>query len=160
MTKRGRQQGAHPAARYVLTVISSPTDLVDDYLTALRAADLEAMVALFAEGAVVRSPLYGPMPAPEFYRALFADTSASTLTLRSVMTGTDQDGAPTVAFWFRFDWLLASGAPAPFEVVDVATLTPQGTIAELRLIYDTVDVRPVFEAETGTRSWRTAGSSR
>jgi len=36
----------------------------------------------------------------------------------------------------------------------VATLAPDGKIQELHIIYDTVDVRPAFEAEVGRTSWR------
>jgi hypothetical protein len=38
--------------------------------------------------------------------------------------------------------------------VDVATLGPDGKIQELHIIYDTVDVRPAFEADVGRTSWR------
>lgn len=37
--------------------------------------------------------------------------------------------------------------------MDVAELAEDGRIAALRIVYDTVGVRPVFERETGT-SWR------
>jgi hypothetical protein len=33
-------------------------------------------------------------------------------------------------------------------------LDPGGLIAALHIIYDTVDVRPAFEASTGHPSWR------
>ena len=107
------------------------------------------VVGLFADNGIVHSPLYGSMPATDFYTALFADTSGANLTLKSVMSGTDRAGQTTVSFWFHFDWRLPSGAAAPFDVVDVATLGPDGKIKELHIVYDTVDVRPVFEAEGG-----------
>jgi hypothetical protein len=34
--------------------------------------------------------------------------------------------------------------------VDLAELDENGQITTLRIVYDTVDVRPVFEQETGT----------
>ena len=70
------------------------------------------------------------------------------------MWGEDQTGATTVSFWFHFDWRLPSGAAAPFDVVDVATLASDGKIRELHIFYDTVDVRPAFEADVGHSSWR------
>lgn len=132
-------------------------ELVDTYLRALRTFDADLAVSLFAAGGVVNSPLYGPMPATRFYPALFADTGDARLTLRSVMRGVDQTGTPTVGFWFHFDWRLPTGVAAPFEVVDVARLDGDGRILELAIVYDTVDVRPAFEAATGRRSWRAAG---
>jgi hypothetical protein len=127
--------------------------LVATYLRALSTADAELAVSLFADDGVVHSPLYGPRPAAEFYPSLFADTSHADLTLKSVMRGEDRTGATTVSFWFHFDWRLLSGAAAPFDVVDVATVRPDGKIQNLHIIYDTVDVRRVFEAELGRPSW-------
>lgn len=129
------------------------TDLVSAYLAGLEAADTEGVLALFAPGATVYSPLYGPRPATEFYPELFADTSGSQLTLLGVMEGRSREGAALISFWFHFDWRLPSGAAAPFDVVDLAELADDGRIAALRIVYDTVDVRPVFERETGG-SWR------
>ena len=76
------------------------------------------------------------------------------MTLKSVMSGVDTTGQTTVSFWFHFDWSLPSGAAAPFDVVDVATLGSHGLIKDLHIIYDTVDVRPAFEVEVGRSSWR------
>lgn len=128
-------------------------DLVPAYLSALERADPDAVLELFAPGAVVHSPLYGPMPATDFYPALFADTSRSQLTLKGTAEGTTEDGRRLLTFWFHFDWRLPSGTEAPFDVVDVAELTDDGRIATLRIVYDTVDVRPAFEREKGA-SWR------
>lgn len=139
---------------------SSADDLVATYLRALRAADADLVLSLFAGDGVVHSPLYGTRPASDFYRALFADTSQANLTLKSVMSGKDQAGQATVSFWFHFDWRLPSGVAAPFDVVDVATLGSDGKITELHIIYDTVDVRPAFEAEVGQPSWRRQRSLR
>lgn len=127
--------------------------LVATYLAGVADGDVAALLGLFADDAVVHSPLYGPLPPAEFYPRLFADTGAAHLTLRSVLRGHDTDGTATLAFWFHFDWRLPSGAAAPFDVVDVARLDGDGLITELHLVYDTVDVRPAFEAETGP-SWR------
>lgn len=127
---------------------------VDTYLSALRDADVERALSLFAPDALVHSPLYGVMIPAEFYPALFADTSEANLMLRSVMRGHDRDGVRTMSFWFHFDWRLPSGAPAPFDVVDVATLDEEGKFTSLHIIYDTVDVRPAFEAEVGRPSSR------
>ena len=69
------------------------------------------------------------------------------------MSGEDQTGATTVCFWFHFDWRLPSGAAAPFDVVDVATLAADGKIKDLHIIYDPVDVRPAFGADVSRSSW-------
>jgi len=127
---------------------------VDTYLSALREADVERVLSLFAPDAVVHSPLYGPLAPSDFYPRLFADTSAANLELRSVMHGRDTTGVRTMSFWFHFDWRLPSGAAAPIDVIDAVTLDDDGRFTSLHILYDTVDVRPAFEAETGRPSWR------
>ncbi|MBX3193531.1 MAG: nuclear transport factor 2 family protein [Schumannella sp.] len=128
-----------------------PHPLVTAYLDALGRSDLDAMLALFADGAIVHSPLYGELPATEFYPGLFADTSAATLTLLGTMRGASVDGAELLSFWFHFDWRLPDGTAAPFEVIDLAELDRDGRIRSIRIVYDTVDVRPAFEDATGRR---------
>jgi hypothetical protein len=41
--------------------------LARDYLTAIERGDLAAILRLFHPEAIVHSPLYGPVPATEFY---------------------------------------------------------------------------------------------
>jgi ketosteroid isomerase-like protein len=127
--------------------------LVENYLTALEDADLNAMLGLFAPEAMVHSPLYGPTRAVDFYPRLFADTSDAQLTLKGVMRGSARGGRAQIAAWFHFDWRLPSGRAAPFDVVDVMEVDDE-LIAALHIVYDTVDVRPAFEADTGSHSWR------
>ncbi len=136
--------------------MTTPADhpIVAAYLRAVENGDADAMLTLFADGAIVHSPLYGTLPADEFYPALFADTSSAALTLLGTMRGTSADGRALLSFLFHFDWVLPGGTAAPFDVVDVAELDDDGLISSLRIIYDTVDVRPAFEADTGKASSR------
>ena len=127
-------------------------ELVARYLAAVEAADVPGMLALFTPDAVVHSPLYGDVPAAEFYPQLFADTGAAELTLLGTMTGESVLGRPLLSFLFHFDWTLPTGTRAPFDVIDVAELADDGRIASLRIIYDTVDVRPAFEKDVRRRS--------
>lgn len=120
--------------------------LVDEYLAALAGGSTERVLALFSPSGQVDSPLYGTLPATEFYPALFADTEESRLTLRTTMEGT-LGGLPVVSFWFDFDWTLANGEPAPFTVVDVAELDVEGLITTLHIVYDTAPVQAAFERQ-------------
>ena len=128
--------------------------IVAAYLRALGDGDVDTMLALFADGAIVHSPLYGTLPATEFYPALFADTSSATLTLLGTMRGTSVEDRALLSFLFHFDWVLPDGTSAPFDVVDIAELDEGGLISSIRIVYDTVDVRPAFEAATGRASTR------
>ena len=119
--------------------------LVNEYLASLEAADADRVIALFTPDGSVESPLYGTMPAAEFYPVLFADTASSRLTLRTTMTGSTE-GRTIVSFWFDFDWILSTGKPAPFTVVDVAELNEAGLVERLHIVYDTHPIRDAFNA--------------
>lgn len=118
----------------------SVKDLCNAYLAGLDAGDLEAVLALFTPEAEIVSPLYGTMPARDFYAALFADTQASDTELLNVFDQSGSGGA--VALHFRYGWTLADGTPVSFEVVDVIELTPaRDAFAKLTIIYDTAPLR-------------------
>jgi DNA-binding XRE family transcriptional regulator len=123
--------------------------LAQEYVEALAGRDLERLLSLFAPDAVVVSPLYGTLHAADFYPRLLADSGASRLTLLGTLNGTTVDGRPLVGIWFRFEWVLATGREAPFDVVDIAELDGEGRVERLRIMYDTAGVRPAFEQETG-----------
>ena len=124
------------------------TDLVSQYLKGLAGGDTAGILALFAPHGVVHSPLYGTLPAAEFYPQLFADTGESNLTPLTTMSG-ERDGRTVISFWFDFDWTLASGEPAPFTVVDVAELDEGGLIEHLHIVYDTAPIRAAFDRQHG-----------
>ena len=107
------------------------TESMKKYLQFLEAADYENLISLFSEDAVVHSPLYGKVAAKKFYKDLFKDTSESKLTLINILHGEDQLVA---AVHFQFDWTLADGTAAPFEVVDVIKFSQDGKINELKII--------------------------
>ena len=114
--------------------------LCNAYLAGLDAGDLDAVLALFAAGAQVVSPLYGTKPAREFYTALFSDTERSDTTLLNIFDQSETGGA--VALHFRYGWTLADGTPVRFEVVDVIELTEaRDAFAKLTIIYDTAPLR-------------------
>lgn len=47
----------------------NPQALAEAYLGALGRADLAAMLIIFSDGALARSPLHGPMLVSDFYSA-------------------------------------------------------------------------------------------
>lgn len=128
----------------------SPIDaLVDGYLEGLNAGDVELLLRLFTPDGTVDSPLYGVMPARDFYPALFEDTAQSVVTLRKKLVSEDFS---TIAFWFDFDWTLADGSPAPFTVVDVAELR-DGLISALHIVYDTYPLRDAWTRQRRSGSY-------
>jgi hypothetical protein len=123
----------------------TPHDLCQIYLDALNRADLGAVRALFAPGAMIVSPLYGTRPAHDFYAELFADTAASQTTLLDVFDRSASGRA--VALHFRYVWTLATGKVVTFDCVDVFDLAPDGQrFAGMTILYDTAPLRAEFEA--------------
>ena len=116
------------------------------YLEALEESSVDKVLALFTSEGVVCSPLYGEKSAKEFYPELFADSGSSRLTLKGVMTGKSADKSTKIfSIWFHFDWTLANGEPAPFDVVDVIELESDTMlIKKLHIIYDTHSLRDKF----------------
>lgn len=116
-----------------------PTAVADAYLAALAKGDLEAVLALFADGATVRSPLEGEVDASAFFADLFERTARSDIT--PIQTFDSSGGEAFAAAYFRYDWTLADGRSAGFEVVDVFELDDAGRIERLTILYDAEGVR-------------------
>jgi ketosteroid isomerase-like protein len=120
------------------------------YLAALDAGSAEEVLACFTPDGEVGSPLYGTLPAARFYPALFADSAPSRTVLRRIYV--DPDDPREVALAFHYDWTLGDGTAAPFDVVDLVTLTDDHErIARLTICYDTAPLRASWEQATSSR---------
>ncbi|MBW2991209.1 nuclear transport factor 2 family protein [Candidatus Woesearchaeota archaeon] len=117
-------------------------NIIKKYLKALEIGSYDNMIKLFAEDAIIFSPLYGKIKAVDFYKHLFKDTSESKITLINIFKS---DNKFIGAGHFRYDWKLADGTPTSFECVDVFQFTEGGKIKQLTIIYDTAKIRPSFE---------------
>lgn len=115
-------------------------NLCKSYLSALNEGDLEKVLSLFTEEAVVHSPLYGEMPASKFYAELFEDTNESVTKLLNVFVPSED--TPRAALHFHYLWTLSNGRKVEFECVDVFKLTDdKQRFTELKIIYDTYPLR-------------------
>lgn len=118
------------------------------YLQGLEAGDYLQLLGLFAEGAVVHSPLYGQRPAREFYRELLSDSAASCIRLLHTY---HQAGGARSAVYFIYEWTLADGSQVTFDCVDLFEWNDEGQITELRIIYDASRTRQAFERQQNQR---------
>lgn len=116
-----------------------PRAVATAYLSALEAADLEAILTLFAGDAAVVSPLYGTVSAAQFFETLLTETSASRLTLKTVFEAAEDTSS--IAILFDYEWDLANGRSVDFPVVDVMELDGLGKISKLTIIYDATEAR-------------------
>ncbi|MEP7143314.1 MAG: nuclear transport factor 2 family protein [Ferruginibacter sp.] len=118
-------------------------NIIREYLNGLESGDPEQMTRLFSDNAVIHSPLYGDVPAKDFYKILFADTNRSEIKLLNIFNSTDKKGLYVVHF--RYDWILRNGIKTSFECIDIFQFDEQGKINELSIIYDTSKTRDGFE---------------
>ncbi len=126
-------------------------ELCEAYLGALNEGDLDRVLSLFTEGAVVSSPLYGEIPATVFYKDLFADTRKSETTLLHVFTPTDDSSS--VALHFHYAWTLQSGSVVDFECVDVFDVSlDDRKFTKLCIIYDTYPLRDEHSKSRSTNN--------
>lgn len=114
--------------------------VLTQYTQALERGSYKDVIALFAEDAVVNSPLYGKVRAPDFYRDLLTDTTTSTITVHHVFSGKHCGAAH-----FSYEWVLRDGTKTAFECVDIVEFSDDGKIRELTIIYDTYNIREAFE---------------
>ena len=117
--------------------------LCREYLQALNEGNLNNVLNLFTSDGVVISPLYGEMPAKQFYSNLFKDTNQSDTKLRNVFTSSMDE--TSVALHFQYKWTLKSGKIVEFECVDVFEITKDKPhFKKLKIIYDTAPIREDF----------------
>ena len=112
------------------------------YLKFLQNGDMDQLLQLFSQDAIVDSPLYGLKKASDFYRELQADTQASELELLGIF---EEEKSTNMALFFTYNWTLKNQEIVSFEVVDILEFNDSGKIAKLKIIYDTVLARKLVK---------------
>ena len=111
---------------------------VQRYLKGLDDSNLEEVLDLFSEDAMVVSPIYGKRAARDFYQALFDDTfSSNTSLLQTVID--ELEG--TMVLIFSYQWKLKDDRFLDFEVADFIHFDENGLIKQLSIFYDTFPLR-------------------
>lgn len=116
--------------------------IAKSYIEHLSNGDLEQLLNLFSESALVISPVYGNKNYKDFYTQLFADTNNSELSIKGIfedaMTG-------NIALHFIYQWTLRNDSHVNFEVVDILEFDDDNKIKVLTIIYDTVQSRKLVK---------------
>ncbi|NQD55791.1 nuclear transport factor 2 family protein [Pseudomonas sp. CM25] len=115
------------------------TRAVLNYLTELEKGDPESIIPLFSPSAVILSPFLGNMAPRPFFEKLKSASGPSKITPIDICVS--QQGYPRATGYFRYDWVLQDGTPAPFECVDVFEFDTEGLITKMTIIYDTYPIR-------------------
>lgn len=119
------------------------TPVLYNYFKGLEMGNADMILEGFADNAMVHSPLYGDVPAKDFYTRLFGDTRQSDISLLNIFES--RENKYIAAVHFKYHWLLKNGTPTHFECVDVFKFDESGKIDDLTIIYDTSKLRSAFE---------------
>jgi steroid delta-isomerase len=122
-------------------------ELGERYIEALDSGDAVAVLRLFADGATVVSPLYGPAAAAVWLPAFLDDTRRAGFELLDVLASIRDPRS--LAVRLRSRWTLANGFSAELEGVHLLALEAGGRIERLTILYDTAAVRESFAAMKG-----------
>ena len=123
--------------------------LVMKYLKEFEERSLEGVLALFTPDAVVHSPMFGRVPAREFYTAFFKDSAKADVALLGVLgRGETASGGAITGYWARFSSTFVTGARHQFDLVAVMELNG-GKISAFHIVMDTAFIRSTFEKDTG-----------
>ena len=112
------------------------------YLNLLADGNATDLANLFSTKGIVVSPVYGLVPASEFYHILFADTKTSILALDGIF---HEEVSNRLIVLFDYDWTLKNGKNVGFKVADVFEFDSQGKVEKLTIIYDTVVSRALVQ---------------
>lgn len=117
-------------------------EVAEKYIEFLDEGKVAELVNLFSENGKVHSPIYGLMPAKDFYPTLNDDTNNSELKLDTIF---EDEQSNKIALYFKYIWTLKSNKVVSFDVVDIIEFDSENKITDLKIIYDTVISRKLVE---------------
>ncbi len=107
--------------------------IIRRYLSAMEASDLQAVLACFADDAIITSPLYGEMAVAPFYKKLFADTTRTEVRVHNIYQSPSK--ANCWAAHFGYVWERHDQPRLDTELIDLFEFDPAtGKIIALRII--------------------------
>ena len=118
-----------------MTLSATHRETMVQYLDAFTAGNLNAILALFAEGALVHSPTQEkPKQPQDFYPALLERAKGTVFRLKSAFAG-EKPGTAAVLFDYRKP--IHGGGMHVFDCVDIFAFDAAGKIKEMWIIFDT-----------------------
>jgi steroid delta-isomerase len=113
--------------------------VLQKYIDAFNAADAEAIIALFADDAIVEDPVGSPprrgiAAIGEFYRG--SVKLVKRIQLAAPIRGSHGNAA-AMAFVVQLDW---EGKPCEISVIDVMTFNDDGRIATMKAYWGQDDL--------------------
>lgn len=116
-------------------------EVAKQYIRHLEKGEVSKILSLFSEKGMVNSPLYGTKKAADFYAELANDTISSLLKIKGIF---EEENTNQLALYFQYTWTLANQKKVTFDVVDILQFDKKNNIQNLKIIYDTVQARELF----------------
>ena len=115
-------------------------NVLNEYLEAFEAGDVEHIISLFEPDGWVLSPLLGRMSAREFFPKVMAVSANIRLNIHDILVSSK--GRPRAVVYFQFEWVLKAGNEVSFDCTNVFTFNPaSGQLVSMVILYDTFPVR-------------------
>lgn len=116
-------------------------DVIQKYMRALAAYDLDGLNSLFTEDAQIYSPLLGWLSPRVFFEKMctISDGEKSGQIAHNTLISTE--GRPVMIKHFTYNWAVKDGRKTTFEVCDVFEFNDKNQITKETIIYDTHQLR-------------------
>ncbi|USD20279.1 nuclear transport factor 2 family protein [Microbulbifer variabilis] len=123
--------------------IKETEQLCYQYLSALERGDLDTLLSLFSENALVYSPIFGNCSVESFYSYIFQSISDRAMKLNNILSGVLKTNQ--VALHLSYTRSVEGRGPATIDVVDLFDLTEDfSTFMAVTIIYDTAPIHGDF----------------
>ncbi len=116
-------------------------DVVNKYMQALAACDLDGLCKLFTPDAKIYSPLLGWVEHRGFFEKMctLSDIEKSYQIPHNTMLSAE--GKSTMIKHFTYHWAVKDGRSTTFEVCDVFEFNDDNLITKETILYDTYQLR-------------------
>ncbi len=118
------------------------TAAVDNYIDRFNANDLDGLVALFAEDAIVEDPIGTPLKEGRQAIRDFYQMSLGTGAKLTYVGPTCPTGADLVAY-VMYVIVPINDVPMRFDVIETFRVRDDGKISEMRAYFGETNIRPV-----------------
>jgi hypothetical protein len=112
---------------------------VATYLRGLERFDIDAMVALFRDDAMIHTPLFGALAPRPLFEKVRDSSAQNRIELVDVLVSAD--GAPRAIGYFVYDRGFKDGSRVRFDCCDIFAFDPDGLVARMTIVYDTHLIR-------------------
>jgi steroid delta-isomerase len=113
---------------------------IDQYLQGLVAADLDAIVAIYADNATIEDPIGADLVVGKKAIRAFYEKAAMKIN-SAVLTGPIRETPTETAFSFELQFDV-QGKPFAMDIIDVFKFDQEGKVVSMRAFWSQANMRP------------------